>query len=158
MESFNEIFRWVIFKQMACALIFLCVVICIPLRYWKTMETLAIFQCISGSAFVIHGIMWKFVSMMGMVWEESSKFQCVIIGMLLKTSRNTTAKARNTLEAVYWMDDSSLALENLKLEVSSSSPFGFKGGRFFIYKSSTLLTMLYSVVTHIIIIFISLVQ
>lgn len=140
-DSFNHLFKWIIFGQYSGCIVFLCFVVYIPLRYWNEADRFTILECIVLALFVIYGIIWNFVSMMGMVWDTSAKFRCVMRRLLLQAQ-----------ESIMIRDSQfEFRLEQIKLAVSTCEPFGFQAGVFFIYRSNSVLTVFYAVLTHIII-------
>lgn len=140
MDWFNEVFKWHVFLQMAGAVTYLCLALYVPLRYWKSLGWASILQMAYAAITILFGIMWNYYMLMGKVWEKSSKFKNSIKTQLFNHLWDGNCGA-----------DSKTSYKRLKMQISTCCGFGFKGGNFFVFKTATLITVFYSVITHIII-------
>lgn len=142
MNSFNEVFKWHMFVQMAGAVTYICLACYVPLRYWNILGWPSIIQMGCAALVISFGMMWNYYLSMGQVWEKSSKFENAMKGLLCTFP----------LDSIWLSDaENKTKYKRLKMQISTCSGFGFKGGNFFVFKTATLLTVFYSVITHIII-------
>lgn len=144
MNSFNEIFKWQVFIQMSGVVLLVCFTIYIPLRYWNVIEIFSSCQLVTFALLLIYTILWGFFPLMGQVLEKSEKFQSEMKMLMLLAQESDNS----------WVSepDKKIEYKQIMIRVSLCRPFGFKGGSFCTFKAGTLLTVFYSIITHIIII------
>lgn len=141
MTSFNRFFQWLIFSQLAGVVVYVCLAAYIPLKYGGEINIFTTMLLSLTSSFSVCAIMCTIYPLMGQVWEKSSRFKRTM-KMLVWTQLQRQD---------YWEMGQRQDLNRIMLQISTCEPIGFKGGIFFTFKASTLLTVFYSILTHIII-------
>lgn len=168
MGSFNSLFRWPSFVQMALVIGHMCIHIYIPLMYWEQVGLVSAVTSTIDGIVVLFGITFTLQKGMSFVHTKSSMFQPTFYKMLAKAFGSFTVikepiwddmslvKSRTSPLAQLWESiridqDYKWKLMSLKVQAESCTPFGFESGIFFTVTMGTFLSLFYAVTTHLII-------